>query len=518
MPATRGPTRCFMKSRLLASGFAAVLGFCSGQAVATGTAEEAAKLGNELTPMGSIAAGNADGSIPAWIGGRDFPDTLKNFKRADLERIRETLEGMNLRGDLDQALSAADKNDFKTVSNILRGVIEKLPPDLKALAKTAENQIASAAEPFLTITPANYKQHTDKLTLGHIAMFEKYPTFKMNVYPPIRNAFYPEAVNQATKENATRARLEGTDGVKGAKLGFPFPFPKHGAEVIWNHKLKFRGTAVRRVNDQAIVKPDGSYKLTQIIESVKFKYANLKEPPAANNTLMAYYLQEVIAPPRVAGQIILVHETADQSSAGRAAWLFNPGLGRVNRAPEVGYDNPSIGTDGEQFNDQVDVYNGSLDRYNWKLVGRKDMYIPYNGYMLSMPVLKYKDMLRPLHLNQSLSRYELHRVWVVEANLKDGVRHQFKKRVFYVDEDSWAIAAVANYDNRGQLWKVQEAHLITAPFVPTVTGIPDLIYDLQSKRYFVTALVNEGEIPDWETNFEDKFFTPANLSRMSRGN
>src|SRR3546814_20409512 len=75
-----------------------------------------------------------------------------------------------------------------------------------------------------------------------------------------------------------RASLNGTDDVQGAELGFPFPIPKSGAEPIWNHKLEFRGSAVRRYNNQAIVKPDGSYKISKLIEDVKFKYANLKEP------------------------------------------------------------------------------------------------------------------------------------------------------------------------------------------------------------------------------------------------
>ena len=273
---------------------------------------------------------------------------------------------------------------------------------------------------------------------------------------------------------------------------------------------------MRRLNDQAIVKRDGDFTLTKVIENVKFQYANLDRPADADNKLMAFYLQEVVAPSRVAGQLILVHETADQSSSGRAAWIFNPGIGRVNRAPDVGYDNPSVGTDGEQFNDQVDMFNGSLDRYNWKLLGKREIYIPYNSYLLSMPVLKYKDMLRPGHLNQSLPRYELHRVWEVEATLRDGTRHQFARRVFYVDEDSWSIASVANFDGHGDIWKVQEAHLVTAPFVPTVTGVPEVIYDLLSGRYFVTALLNEGEIPNWKADFKDSFFSPASLKRKSR--
>ncbi|MGH8445751.1 MAG: DUF1329 domain-containing protein, partial [Solimonas sp.] len=214
--------------------------------------------------------------------------------------------------------------------------------------------------------------------------------------------------------------------------------------------------------------------------------------------------------------ITLVHETLDQATGGRLAWIFSPGLGRVNRAPDVGYDNPAVGTDNEQYNDQIDVFNGALDRYTWKLVGRKEMYIPYNSYQINSPKVKYADILRPHHINQDLSRYELHRVWVVDATLKPGMRHNFARRTFYIDEDSWAIAAEDCYDGRGQLWKVQEAHLLTVPFIPTTTGIPELIYDLQSTRYFATTLANEDAITDFEITFPDSYFDPANLKRKAR--
>lgn len=506
--------RRFRKSPLLL--LAGILSLWPGLSPAVVSADEAARLGKDLTPVGAEAAGNEDGSLPEWIGGRDFAEALKTLKPEELEAIRTELEGMGIRDEVDKALRAIDNDDFATASTILRSIIERLPADLKAIAKVAEDQIASAEKPLFTVTADNLDEYRELLTEGHLALFERYSDYKMNVYPTIRNAFFPDEIYAATRRNAVEARLEGTDGVKNARLGFPFPIPQSGAEVIWNHKLKFRGSAVRRVNDQAIVKPDGEFSITKVVENVKFRYPNIANPPPGDNHLMAFYLQEVVAPPRVAGQLILVHETADESTSGRAAWLFNPGMGRVNRAPDVGYDNPSIGTDGEQFNDQVDTFNGSLSRYNWKLLGKKEMLIPYNSYLLSMPVLKYSDLIRPRHLNQSLTRYELHRVWVVEATLREGLRHQFKRRVFYVDEDSWAIAAVANYDNRDQIWKVQEAHLITAPFVPTVTGVPEVIYDLQSQRYFVTAMVNEGEIPDWEADYEDKFFTPGHLKRLSR--
>ncbi len=372
-------------------------------------------------------------------------------------------------------------------------------------------------KPLYIVTHENLSQYEKYLTEGQKGMFKAYPTYKMLVYPPVRAAFFPDEILKATIANASRGSIKGTDDLDGVELGFPFPIPKSGAEPMWNHKLKFRGSAVQRYNNQAIVKADGDYKISKLIEDVKFKYANLKEPGgAAKNAVLALYLQEVLDPPRVAGQITLVHESADEGEGARKAWLYSPGLGRVNRAPDVGYDTPAIGSDGEQFYDQVDVFNGALDRYNWKLIGKREILIPYNSWVMNSPTFKYKDIIRPGHINQDLARYELHRVWVVEATLKTGLRHRFAKRVFYLDEDSWSIALVDCYDERGQLWKMQEAHLLSAAFVPTTTGSPELIYDLQSKRYFATALTNEEAISDFEISYDDKKFTPASLQRKAR--
>jgi hypothetical protein len=454
---------------------AAALGIFTIQAYAEATPAEAAKLCHELTCVGAVQAGNADGTIPPWTGPVNFTEAQKHYTVDQLEKLR--------------------KDHPEEIQNQL------------------EKQAGKGASTIeFTITKANMAKYQDHLTEGQKAMLAMYPTYHMNVYKTIRDAFYPDAIYKATVENATRASLKGTDDVSGARLGFPFPIPKNGAEVIWNHKLAFRGTAVRRYNNQAIVKPDGTYTLTKIIEDVKFVYANLDHP--GDGKLFAYYLSKVVAPPRVAGQITLVHEVAE--GTGRQAWIYSPGLGRVNRAPDVGYDNPAVGTDNEEYNDQIDVFNGALDRYNWKLIGKKEIYIPYNSYLINSPLIKYKDILTPYHANPKYVRYELHRVWVVEATLKPGMRHNFAKRVFYVDEDSWSIAAVDCYDNRGALWKVQESELLEAPFIPTTTGIPQFIYDLQSHRYFATAMTNEDAISNFNIKFEDNYFDPSNLKRMSR--
>jgi hypothetical protein len=448
------------------------------QALATATPEEAARLGKDLTAIGAEKGPNKDGSIPEYTGVTNFPADMLSWTPTQLETMR-------------------------------KGDVKKLEAEFKKALKP------EVLTPLFTITSANMAKYADKLTEGHKSLFKTYPTYTMPVYRSVRTGFYPDAINKATIANATSAKLEGTDIVTGAKLGFPFPIPKSGAEVIQNHKMKFRGSAATRYNNQAIVKSDGSFQITKLTEDVKFKYANLTDPPPPDNKFLLMYLSETISPPRVAGQMTLAQEIMGKDS-GRNAWIFSPGLGRVNRAPDVGYDNPAVGTDNEQYFDQIDVFNGALDRYNWKLLGKKEIYIPYNSLEINSPAVKYKDILKGLHVNQQYSRYELHRVWVVEATLKPGTRHNFAKRVFYVDEDSWSIAVVDCYDSRNTMWKVQEAHLVTAPFVPTVTGSPEIIYDLQSKRYFVTALANEDQITNFKATFQDSYFDPAALKRKAK--
>ncbi|MEK6789768.1 MAG: DUF1329 domain-containing protein [Pseudomonadota bacterium] len=450
---------------------ASVLMLMAASAQAGVSAAEADRLGKDLTPIGAERGASADGLIPAWQG-RDFYTAKQTqVTRPELEALRK----------------GNPANAFALLSG-------KLADD----------------KPRLTITRANMAQYAAQLTEGHKAMFRLYPSYKMNIYPTVRTGFFPDQIYAATKKNATSAQLQGTDDLTGAAIGFPFPIPKTGAEVIWNHRLKYRGNAVRLVNNSAIVAQNGGVQQSRFIADVKFIYANYKTPAPADNKLALYFSAKNLAPARVAGQSTLVHEPLMGS---RSAWLFDPGIGRVRRAPDVGFDNPTLGADGEQFNDQVDTFNGSLERYDWKLLGKKPMLIAYNSGRIQSPALKVKDLLTKGHANQDHARYELHRVWVVEATLKGGQRHQFKKRRFYVDEDSWSIAAVDCYDNRDQLWRFQEAHLTTVPFLPTVTPSPEFIYDLLTGRYYATGLINESEYSDWTMEFKDSHFLPQNLSK-----
>lgn len=436
--------------------------------------KQAAKLGTELTSVGANPAGNEAGTIPKWQG-------KKAFTKEELSR---------------------------TYDDMLR--LWKSNPDKTLLTNKGKD-----GKIRFTITADNYKQYADKLSAGSKRLFQLYPdTFKMHVYPSVRNAFFPEKIDKWTKYNATHATLTGVDGLEGAKYGFPFPIPANGAQAIWNHKLKFRGHAVKRYNNQAVVSSNGSYEITKLIEDVFFQYANLqlKDP---DEHMIFEYMQRTISPPRLAGQVTLVHENFGLES-GRNAWLYNPGLDRTVRAPKVGFDTPSNGSDGLQFDDQIDMFNGSLSRYTWKLLGKREMIIPYNSYKMADPRVRYDDLIGKHHINPKYPRYELHRVWVVEADKRPDQRQQIAKRVFYIDEDSWDIVMVDCYDGEGDLWRFQVGHAVTVPFVPTVTTIPEVVYDLKSGRYFVTAMINEDKPNDIDVHYKKSFFAPRNLSRIGR--
>jgi hypothetical protein len=337
----------------------------------------------------------------------------------------------------------------------------------------------------------------------------------MNVYHTHRSVRFPIFVNDATRANAKTCTLNGTDELDGCKQGFPFPFPKSGAEIVWNHKLKWRGNAVRRYNNQIIVQPNGTFQQTKILEEVQFLYANNLNPAPLVKGAGPYlrYLSQTLSPPRLAGTFILVHERMGTGTEGRAAWIYEPGIKRLRRAPTVQYDNPYEGTDGNQFYDQVDLFNGALDRYNWKIVGKKEMYLPYNSNNIGSPKVSFKQMIEPKHLNQDLPRYELHRYWIVEANLKPGLAHTFKRRVMYFDEDSWDLEAVDCYDNKDQLYKLQEGHLVYQSNIETATGVPEIIYDFQSGRYFITAAANEDTPNDFTVLYSPDYFSPESVQR-----
>ncbi|WP_017904808.1 DUF1329 domain-containing protein [Pseudomonas asplenii] len=434
------------------------LSMLASSVMAAVSADEAAKLGTSLTPMGAEMAGNAAGTIPAW---KPMPKNI---------------------GSVDSKGFLSDPY--------------------------------ASEKPLFIITAQNVEQYKNQLAPGQYAMIKRYPdTFKMPVYPSHRGATVPDDVFAAIKENATKTNLvSGGNGLENFKTAIPFPIPKSGVEVIWNHITRYRGGSVTRLVTQATPQANGSFSLVYFQDQFVFRDKMKDYDPANPGNILFYFKQKVTAPARLAGGVLLVHETLDQVKEPRSAWVYNAGQRRVRRAPQVSYDGPGTAADGLRTSDNLDMYNGAPDRYDWKLEGKKEMYIASDSYRLDDPKLKYADIIKAGHINQDLARYELRRVWHVVATLKEGQRHIYAKRDFYIDEDTWQAAVIDHYDGRGQLWRVAEAHAENYYDKQVPWYALETLYDLQSGRYLALGMKNEEkQAYDFGFTASTSDFTPAAL-------
>ena len=443
-----------MKQSLLAAALACI----AGSALAGLSQAEVDRLGKDLTPVGAEKEGNKAGTIPAWNGG------------------------------ITKAPAGFDSKN---------GYADPLP-----------NEAAQ-----YTITAANMDKYKDMLAPGQVEMLKRYPSYKMNVYKSYRTAGYPQAVYDNIKAEASKADLTGGgNGVTGtAKTTVPFPIPKTGVEVIWNHLMRYRGGTIERYTAEFPVQTNGAF--TPVTRTEKVAFAQGMPNPEPNR--LVYYMATLTGPSSVAGDALLVVDPMDQVKESRLAWTYNPGQRRVLRAPNVAYDSPGQGADGLRTTDDYDGFNGAPDRYDWKLVGKKEMLVSYNNYKITSKAAKYADIVRPGHINQDFVRYEPHRVWVVEATLKKDKRHIYAKRVFYVDEDSWEVLHTDSYDGRGELWRVHEIGGIQYYDALTHYFAYEVFYDLQARRYLLSGISNQEKPIKFGVKLDPSNFTPDTLRRSS---
>ena len=456
------------KSVILGSLLA--LSMASASSWAAVSPDEASRLGKDLTPFGSIRAGNDSGTIPAWTGGLTKPPA--GYQGSGQHHI------------------------------------DPFPKD----------------EVLFTINASNMDMYAEHLTDGVRAMFEAYPTsFRVPVYQSRRTHAVPEWVAENTRKNAVKAEVVGKgEGLQGAFGGYPFPI-LHGNreqkawQVIWNHLTRWRGVSATRRSSEVAVQVDGDYSLVTSQQEAFFNFYNPEGSESELDNIIFYYLSFTQSPPRLAGGAILVHETLNQIINPRNGWGYNAGQRRVRRAPNLGYDSPIAAAENLRTADDTDIFNGALDRYNWSYEGLKEIYIPYNNYRIGKKGLPYSEILGTSHLNPDYTRWELQRVHVVEATLKDGARHIYHKRRFYVDADSWNTVLLDQYDGRGELWRVTMGIAKNYYELPGVWTVLDVYHDLQAHRYHVLGL--DTEEPNTRV-FTDavpnkRYFSPASLRRRS---
>jgi len=425
--------------------------------------EVAARLGKDLTPIGAEKSGNADNSIPDWTGG------LKTIPPGYL-------------------------------------------PGQPYIDPYSDDMVIH------TIDQNNMSQYKHHLSDGQQAMFNKYSSFTMPIYQTHRSAGYSEKLINVINDNALNAELlPSGNGLKNSSGNYPFPIPQSALEVLWNHIRRFRGGALDRTYIQASPTENGQF--TPITFYEEFSDRSELQDYSKNNddNVMLYFKQAIKSPARLAGNVLLVHETIDQVQEPRRSWIYNAGQRRVRRAPQISYDSPGTASDGLVTSDNFDMYNGAPDLYDWQLIGKQELYVPYNSYKLDDKSLTYKDIITASHINNQYARYELHRVFKVMATLKQGKRNIYSKRTFYIDEDTWAILTAEFYDGHGDIWRVAEAHNKYFYDIGVNLTTVDVFYDLVSGRYIASGLANEEPTKfNFAHRFSTRDFTPAALRRSGR--
>ena len=429
-------------------------------AMAAVSAEEAAKLKTTLTPLGAERSGNKDGSIPPWEGG--YP--------ADASQTSPSIADLFVK----------DK-------------------------------------PLLTITPQNAAQHAEKLTDGSMGLLKRYPNFKIQVYPTRRTAAAPQWVYDNTFKNATRATMDPSGELgpfpKGAYGGIPFPIAKNGEEAIWNHLLRWTSPGYQTAPILVRMTPEGkAIPVSQVDAMSRFPYyepnGSQEKWEAAGSDVVLRRV-DTLGPPLRAGEKIV--QRNKMNDAKSQTWVYLTGQRRVRRLPLSCCDVPSPVAGGILNFDETEVYSASIGRYDWKLVGKREMYVPYNtnSYHQATSV---EQVMTPSTLNPEFVRFELHRVWVVEATLKQGQRHVAPRVRVYLDEDTWVAVAGERWDAQGQLWKVTFNMLTVMPAAPGTIVAGYVSYDMIGGGYFGSTYQPRNRQVDLKAVLPERLFTPESLS------
>lgn len=433
----------------------------AGGAFAAVSPEEAAKLGKELTPMGAERAGNADGSIPEW-----------------------------------------DSAGTQAPADFVPGSDNYINP-------------YAGEKPLYTIDVNNWQEHADNLSEGSKAMFEKLGQdgFKMNVYPTKRGWIGPDWLYANTLKNATSAKLtEGGQKIEGNLPGAPFPIPQSGLEVLWNHLIRYSQPS-QMDYDVYYVSSSGKRILSTSASSASVYPMYETTDQLVGDTAWAKLRINYNAPARRAGEILLVHEPGANYTRGkgRKAWQYLTGQRRVRLAPAVSFDTPNPAVAGTSTYDDAFIFNGSPERYDWTLLGKKEIIVPASNYDFLFQV-KVEDILGDKFIKPEYIRWEKHRAWVIEANLKEGQRHLYSKRRIYMDEDNWTAKAGETYDARGNLWRV--AFSYGANLYDRKGGLSQSYsgQDLLQGIYNLNSKPIPGKYKNGVTQGE-KYFTSKGLSR-----
>jgi hypothetical protein len=446
---------------------ASVLALFAGVSSWAADPEDIGRLGKDLTPAGGEVAGNKDGSIPAWEGElAPLPGWTHDHPRGEFWQYKDE-------------------------------------------------------KPQFSIDAGNVETYADRLTPAQIFQVKNTPGYRMDIYPTHRNCSLPEFVQQNTKTGAGRAKIaeDGWSLDDAVLPSVPFPFPQSGIEAMWNFQTRYQGIAEEW--------PIGRTFITAAPGTAgdnKFRWTELNyypwAAPGQNSPkdfggLMTGIFYPIAEPVALAGQALL---TRYYFGKAPEPFYYFTGQRRVRRLPSYAYDAPIIGTENQEPQDEMEMFFGNPDRFDWKLLGKKEIYAPYNGFRMADFTAKISDVVGPRFINPEYRRYELHRLWVLEGTVKAGMRHSAPKKVLYLDEDSWNIVVGEDYDGQGKLWRLNESPVMPAWELHSCVSAPlTNLNDLISGRYVADLLILEGKDlkfytdPSEDHRLRDDFYSGENL-------
>jgi len=408
-------------------------------AMAAVPANEAAEMGKSLTAFGAIQAGNADGSIPAYTGG--MTSAPAGFKPE----------------------SGFWVDPFKD------------------------------EKPLFRIDSKNVDKYADKLSEGQKTLLRKYPDYYLDIFPSHRTTAYPKAVLDATTRNASSCQIQ-KDGLAvdpACRGGLPFPIPKNGNEVMWNQQVRYKiGTGYSTTSSSNSWVVDSNGSVTKTAEQATFEETPYYQVTQQDRDPMMYarVFSRNDYPARRSGEVVMLNDFLDPLAKARRSFSYSPGQRRVKLAPEFNFDTPVASQGGVTLFDELQMFSGSQDRFDYKLVGRKEMYIPYNAYKFYFTA-KQDEQFKPHFANPENERWELHRVWVVEATLKPGMRHVYGKRTYYLDEDTYGVGLYDAWDKSGALYRSIFLSGVQLYDKAIPYNVKNVVYDFNKGMY---ALLNDA--------------------------
>ncbi|MCO5396723.1 DUF1329 domain-containing protein [Ralstonia soli] len=430
-----------------------------------------AKLGQELTATGAEKAGSKDGQIPAFEG---------------------------------QSKPVGNWTFGKPRGDYWKHKDEK---------------------PLFVIDASNVDKYAAKLTPGQIQLLKQVPGYTMPVYPTHRECGVPDFVAQNTKAGALKSAIasDGWSLDEAVLPSIPFPVPQNGIQAMWNFLVHYQGAGTAYPNILTYLSPR-----TGSTQSIEYHSEALGYYPwgskgqhspkeAGRLTFGNYYVYA--SPAALAGQ-----GTIQRTYFGKDVdtFYYFTGQRRVRRLPAYSYDAPMIGYENEYTIDSTAILTGNPDRFDWKLVGKKEIYIPYNVYAMQNMNAKTSDVAGPHFVNPEFRRYELHRVWEVVGTVKSGMRHSTPKKVIYLDEDSWIAAVGDDYDAQGKIWKAKENDITPQWELGACNYNGFVQNDLINGRYIIDlTVIGSGkdfkniQDPKDDRRLTDSFFTGESLQAIS---